>query len=71
MMIFLNYMILFINQYKDIEKLKDNKSNVIKEISNQILKKVPKANSNKKIKIKIKIRDSQKDNKAYKEDEKK
>lgn len=32
-------MVFFSKQYKDIEKLKDNKSNVIKEISNQILKK--------------------------------
>lgn len=64
-------MVFFSKQYKDIEKLKDNKSNVIKEISNQILKKVPNAGQNKKIKIKIKIRDSQKDNKQYKEDEKK
>ena len=64
-------MVFFSKQYKDIEKLKDNKSNVIKEISNQILKKVPKAGQNKKIKIKIKIRDSKKDSKSYKEDEKK
>ena len=64
-------MVFFSKQYKDIEKLKDNKSNVIKEISNQILKKVPKAGQNKKIKIKIKIRDSKKDSKSNKEDEKK
>ena len=61
---------LFTTNYKDIEKLKDDKRPSIRKISEKVMEKLPGMKAKKNMKIKIRIKSKEFTNKEDKKDKK-